>query len=445
MGRWPKSKVSHPKGFQYFDREAETMPLNALKALQLERLRAAVAKAYQNAYYRQKFQAHGVKPDDLKSLEDLHKFPFTTKEDLLQNYPTGLMVVPKEALVRYHMSSGTTGKPKVIPYTRKDIQTWTELMARTLAAVGVTSEDVVQNCYGYGLFTGGLGFHYGAEALGATVIPTGAGATERQIEIMLDMGSTVITCTPSYAIHLGETMRTKGIAPEKLKVRIGQHGAEPWTEEMRARIEELWAFSEKGGGAYDIYGLSEMCGPGVATECQAKSGLHIWSDHFIPEIIDPKTGEPLPAGQHGELVLTNATKDAMPLIRYRTGDITSLILEPCACGRTHPRMERITGRTDDMLIIRGINVFPSQIEHILMGHTELAPAYLIVVDKRQALAELSVQVEPKAGVTLDEDFRKRLERELQVKLGLRCAVEVRKPGELPRFEGKAKRVRIITE
>jgi len=437
--------VSPPKGpYHYFDREAETIPSDKLKALQLERLQQSVRRAYQNDHYSKKCQEQGVTPDDLRSLEDLGKFPFTTKEDLLQNYPLGLSVAPKEQLVRYHMSSGTTGKPKAIPYTRRDIETWTELMARTLAAVGVTPNDVVQNCYGYGLFTGGLGFHYGAEALGATVIPTGAGGTDRQIEVMLDMGTTVITCTPSYAIHLGETLRERGIHLEQLKVRIGHHGAEPWTEEMRRHIEELWGFAERGGGAFDIYGLSEMCGPGVATECQAKEGLHIWADHFYPEIIDPKTAEPLPPGKRGELVLTNVTKEAMPLIRYRTGDITSLIPEPCPCGRTLPRMERIAGRADDMLIIRGVNVFPSQIEHVLMGHPELAPAYLIVVDRRPAMAELAVQVEPKAGVSLDEEFKGKLERELQTRLGLRCAVEIKSPGELPRFEGKAKRVKIIT-
>jgi phenylacetate-CoA ligase len=350
------------------------------------------------------------------------------------------MVSSQEELVRYHMSSGTTGKPKVIPYTSKDIHTWTELMARTIAAVGVSKDDVVQNCYGYGLFTGGLGFHYGSEALGATVIPAGGGGTDRQIEIMQDMGTTVITCTPSYAIYLGEAIQQKGISPESLKVRVAQCGAEPWTEEMREHIEELWGFKAKGGGAYDIYGLSEMCGPGVATECQFKQGLHIWADHFIPEIIDPNTGEPLKAGQWGELVLTNITKEAMPLIRYRTGDLTTLIEERCECGRTHPRIKRIRGRADDMLIIRGVNVFPSQIEHVLMQHDELAPAYMIVVDRKKALAELTVQVEPKRGAELPEDFKAQLERKLQVSLNLRCGVEIKKPGELPRFEGKAKRI-----
>jgi len=430
--------------YRYFDPEAETMPRERLEALQLERLRAALARAYRNEYYRRKCRERGLTPDDLRSLEDLKKFPFTTKEDLLQNYPAGLMVSPREEVVRFHMSSGTTGKPKVIPYTRNDIETWTGLMARTMATIGVTAEDVVQNCYGYGLFTGGLGFHYGAEALGATVIPTGAGMTERQIEIMLDMGTTVLAATPSYAIHLGEALRARGVGPERLKVRLAHLGAEPWTEEMRSRIEDLWAFSEKGGGAYDSYGLSEMCGPGVATECPVRDGLHIWADHFIPEIIEPETGEPVPEGQRGELVLSNITKEAMPLIRYRTGDITSLTWEPCPCGRTHPRIGRIMGRADDMLVIRGINVFPSQIEHVLMQFPELAPAYLIVVDRRTALAGLSVEVEPRPGVALGEDFKARLEHELQVRLNLRCSVELKRPGELPRFEGKARRVRVIT-
>ena len=437
----PRSSNSH--SWHYFDEKAERIDPKQLQALQLERLRQTLERAYRNEYYRQKFREHGVTPEDLTSLEDFKRFPFTTREDLHKNYPTGLLVCDPREVVRHHMSSGTTGKPKVVAYTRRDIETWTEVMARTLAAVGVTPNDVVQNCYGYGLFTGGLGFHYGAEALGATVIPTGAGGTERQIDVMLDMGSTVITCTPSYAIRLGEALRERGTDPQALQVRIGHHGAEPWTEELRGHIEELWGFPQRGGGAYDIYGLSEMCGPGVATECQAQHGLHIWADHFYPEIIDPETGEPLPPGERGELVLTNITKEAMPLIRYRTGDITALIPEPCPCGRTHPRMERITGRVDDMLIIRGVNVYPSQIEHVLMGHPELAPAYLIVVDRRTPLAELSVQVEPQAGVRLRDGFREELERELQTKLGVRCAVEIKAPGELPRFEGKAKRVQIL--
>ncbi|HED03492.1 MAG TPA: phenylacetate--CoA ligase family protein [Candidatus Fraserbacteria bacterium] len=429
--------------YRYFDREVETLSVEELHVLQLERLQSALARADQNECYHRKFQEQGLSPTDLRYLEDLQRFPFTTKEDILTNYPTGLMACAPVDVVRYHMSSGTTGKPKVIPYTPQDIKTWAQLMARTLAAVGITAEDVVQNCYGYGLFTGGLGFHYGAEALGATVIPSGAGSTERQIQTMLDMGTTVITCTPSYAIHLGETLQARGIQPQDLRVRIGHHGAEPWTEQIRQRIEALWGFAGKGGGAYDIYGLSEMCGPGVATECQAQEGLHLWADHFIPEIIDPQSGEPLRPGERGELVLTSITREAMPLIRYRTGDITSILPEPCPCGRTHPRMERIAGRADDMLIIRGVNVFPSQIEHVLMERAELASAYLIVVDRRQAMVELSVQVEPQVGTTLSEDFQAHLERVLQTKLGLRCTAEIKQAGELPRFEGKAKRVQMI--
>jgi len=414
--------------------------LDKLKELQFARLKSALERAYQNEYYRKKIAEHGVKPTDIKSLTDLEKLPFTTKEDLLNNYPTGLMVSSPRELVRYHMSSGTTGKPKVIPYTRKDIQTWTELMARTLAAVGVCQDDIVQNCYGYGLFTGGLGFHYGAEALGATVIPVGGGGTDRQIQIMQDMGTTVLTCTPSYAIYLGEAIQERGIDPLSIRVRISQCGAEPWTEEMREQIEELWGFKEKDGGAYDIYGLSEMGGPGVATECQLKHGMHVWSDHFIPEIIDPKTGEPLEPGKWGELVLTSITREAMPLIRYRTGDLTALIPEPCECGRTHPRMRRITGRSDDMLIIRGVNVFPSQIEQVIMQHEELAPAYLIIVDRTKTLADLSVQVERKEGIKLPADFAEKLAAKLRSQLMVRCNVEIKEPHELPRFEGKAKRV-----
>ena len=427
--------------FNYYNREAETISPDKLRELQLERLKSTVERVYHgNEYYRKKFDEKGVKPGDIRHLEDITKLPFTTKDDLFNTYPTGLMVVSKEELVRYHMSSGTTGKPKVIPYTKNDIKIWTELMARSLAAIGITRDDVVQNGYGYGLFTGGLGIHQGAEALGATVIPIGGGGTERHLEIMRDMGSTAITCTPSYAIYLGETLHEKGIDPLSLKLKIGHHGAEPWTEEMRAQIEELWGFKEKGGGAYDIYGLSEMGGPGVATECQLQQGSHIWADHFIPEIVDPKTGEPLEPGEWGELVLTSITREAMPLIRYRVGDLTALIPEPCGCGRTHPRMEHITGRTDDMLIIRGVNVFPSQIEQIVMRHEELAPAYMIVVDRSGTLVELSVQVERREGAELPPDFRSRLEGELRDRLSVRCGVELKEPGELPRFEGKAKRV-----
>ncbi|MFQ6090552.1 MAG: phenylacetate--CoA ligase family protein, partial [Candidatus Bipolaricaulia bacterium] len=336
-------------GFNYYNREAETIPPHRLRELQFKRLKSTIERVYHgNGYYRKKFDEKGVKPDDIRHLEGITKLPFTTKEDLFNTYPTGLMISSNEELVRYHMSSGTTGKPKVIPYTKNDIKIWTELMARSLAAIGITRGDVVQNGYGYGLFTGGLGIHQGAEALGATVIPIGGGGTERHLEIMRDMGSTAITCTPSYAIYLGEALHEKGIDPLSLPLKIGHHGAEPWTEEMRAQIEELWGFKEKGGGAYDIYGLSEMGGPGVASECQLKQGSHIWADHFIPEIVDPKTGEPLEPGEWGELVLTSITREAMPLIRYRVGDLTALIPEPCECGRTHPRMEHITGRTDDM-------------------------------------------------------------------------------------------------
>ena len=373
-----------------YNMEFETLPREALEAIQLKRLKNTVERVYATVpFYRRKFDEAGVKPDQIKSLDDLKRLPFTTKQDLRENYPFGLFAVPMENVVRIHASSGTTGKPTVVGYTARDVETWAELMARALSAAGATRADIIHNAYGYGLFTGGLGVHYGAEKLGASVIPISGGNTKRQIMIMRDFGSTILTCTPSYALHLAEVAVEMGIDPRSLKLKAGLFGAEPWSERMRDEIEKALDLV-----ALDIYGLSEIIGPGVSVEClEAKRGLHIFEDHFIPEIIDPETGENLPYGETGELVITTITKEAFPVIRYRTRDITSLNPEPCVCGRTHIRMNRITGRSDDMLIIRGVNVFPSQIESVLMEIEEVEPHYQLIVEREGNLDVLTVMVE----------------------------------------------------
>lgn len=425
-----------------WNEEYETMPREALEAIQLKRLQQVVERVYQNVPpYRKKMDEVGVKPGDIRRLSDLSKLPFTTKDDLRDNYPFGMFAVGLERVVRVHASSGTTGKPTVVGYTRRDIETWSELMARTLAAAGVHSGDVVHNAYGYGLFTGGLGFHYGAEKLGATVIPISGGNTKRQIMIMRDFGSTVLTCTPSYALNIAEVLEDSGIKPEELKLKVGIFGAEPWSEKMREEIER-----QLGIDAIDIYGLSEIIGPGVSVECvEKKEGLHIFEDHFIPEIINPETGEVLPPGEKGELVFTTLTKEAFPVIRYRTRDITSLITEPCTCGRTLYRMNKVSGRSDDMLIIRGVNVFPSQIEHVLMSVEGVEPHYQIIVDRQGALDVMEVQVEVSEELFSDEikvleGLSKRIEQDLKETLAVSCKVKLVEPRTIQRSEGKAKRV-----
>ncbi len=422
--------------------EFETLPREALEALQLKRLKQTLERVYATVpFYRKKLDEAGIKPDDIKSLEDLKKLPFTTKEDLRENYPFGMFAVPLKQVVRIHASSGTTGKPTVVGYTRRDIETWSELMARSLASAGVTKEDIIQNAYGYGLFTGGLGVHYGAEKIGATVIPISGGQSKRQIMIMKDFGATVLTCTPSYALHLAEVAEEMGVNPKETNLRVGIFGAEPWTDEMRREIEETWNIK-----AIDIYGLSEIIGPGVSIECEeAQSGLHIFEDHFIPEIIDPETGEVLPPGEYGELVITTITKEAFPVIRYRTRDITRLIAEPCICGRTMVRMDRVRGRTDDMLIIRGVNVFPSQIEEIIMATEGVLPHYMIIVDREGTLDTMEVQVEVDEKIFSDEVKRlqqlaRKLEANIKETLGITAKVRLVEPKTLQRFEGKAKRV-----
>lgn len=425
----------------YWNPKYECLPLEELYELQLERLKVTVERVFYNVpHYRRAFQEKGLEPSDIKSLEDLSKLPFTTKDDLRENYPFGMFAVPMSEVVRLHSSSGTTGKPTVVGYTRRDIDVWAELMARALVCGGATRNDIIQNAYGYGLFTGGLGIHYGAERLGASVIPISGGNTRRQVMIMKDFGTTVLTCTPSYALHIAEVMEEMGVSPEELKLRCGIFGAEPWSENMRKEIERRLKIS-----AVDIYGLSEVIGPGVAIECQEKNGLHIFGDHFLAEVIDPATGEVLPPGQMGELVLTSLTKEAFPVIRYRTRDITAILPGECPCGRTGVRIARITGRTDDMLIIRGVNVFPSQVESVLLQFGGTEPHYQLIVDREGSLDTLEIQVEVSESLFSDkvrglEELERRLRLELESTLGINVKVTLVEPKTIARSEGKAKRV-----
>ncbi len=412
-----------------------------MRKLQLDRLQAGVRRLAANVpFYRDRLAQAAVGPDDVRSLDALARFPFTTKEDLRDQYPFGLIAVPMADVVRIHASSGTTGKPTVVAYTRQDIDLWTDLIVRCYTAFGVTDADIVHNAYGYGLFTGGLGMHYGAERLGATVIPLSGGNTKRQLMLMRDFGSTVLCCTPSYSLLLAEAMEQDGIDVASLSLRVGIFGAEPWSEPMREEIESRLKIT-----AFNLYGLSEIIGPGVSCECAYKQGMHIFEDHFIPEIIDPASGEVLPDGEMGELVLTCLTKEALPLLRYRTRDRTRLIREECACGRTTVRMDRILGRTDDMIIVRGVNVFPSQVEAVLLTVGETSPHYQIVVDRRKdEMDELDVLVEMTAesvgaGERLAQ-IEQRLSFEVQSSLGITCHVKLVEPGGVARSEGKATRV-----
>lgn len=425
-----------------FNMEYETMPREALEAIQLRRLQTTVERVYANVpFYREKFNEAGVTPSDIKSLGDLKRLPFTTKQDLRDRYPYGMFAVPMDHVVRIHASSGTTGQSTVVGYTARDINTWAELMARSLMAGGATRNDIIHNAYGYGLFTGGLGVHYGAETLGASVIPVSGGNTRRQVVIMKDFGPTVITCTPSYSLHLAEVAEEMGVSFKDLKFKFGIFGAEPWSETMRLEIERKLNLV-----AVDIYGLSEIMGPGVSIEChEAKRGLHVFEDHFIPEIIDPDTLEPLPYGEAGELVFTTITKEAFPVIRYRTRDITLLNPEPCICGRTHIRMQRVTGRTDDMLIIRGVNVFPSQIENVLMDIEGVTPHYQLVVDREGSLDMLTVMVEVNEELFSDEvkqlqAVQKKITKNIKEFLGVSANVKLVEPKAIARSEGKAVRV-----
>jgi phenylacetate-CoA ligase len=417
------------------------VPKQELEQLQLERMRAIVKRAWDNvALFRTRMKERGLAPEDIKSLADVAKLPFMVKADLRDTYPFGLFASPMQDIVRLHASSGTTGKPIVVAYTNGDVDVWSSVMERSFAACGLHEGDIIQNAYGYGLFTGGLGAHYGAERLGATVIPVSGGNTDRQIMLMSDFGATAICCTPSYFLHIIERAGQLGVDMKKLPLRAGVFGAEPWTESMRRRIEQ-----ETSIRAYDIYGLSEIIGPGVAVECSSQNGLHIFEDHFYPEIIDPETGEPLPDGTEGELVLTTMSKQAMPMIRYRTRDITSLMTEKCPCGRTIRRMRRIGRRSDDMLILRGVNVFPSQVETVLLDVERTLPHYQIILTREHGLDQMEVQVEVTAETfsdtvgaleALEEKLADAMERVLQI----RVKVTLVEPQTIQRSEGKAKRV-----
>jgi len=425
-----------------FDMPSETIPREDLERLQRKRLKATVERVYVNVpFYRDRFTDLGITPQDIKSFKDVTRLPFTTKTDLRDNYPFGMFAAPMDNVVRIHASSGTTGQPTVVGYTARDVKTWSHLMARSLCAGGATPGDIVHNAYGYGLFTGGLGVHYGAEKLGASVIPVSGGNTKRQIVIMRDFKPTILTSTPSYALHLAEVAHEMGIDFSALSFKYGIFGAEPWSENMRQEIEAKLHLT-----AVDIYGLSEIMGPGVSMEChEAQAGLHIFEDHFLPEIIDPETGEPLPEGESGELVFTSLTKEAFPIIRYRTRDITSLTMAPCVCGRTHTRMKKVCGRTDDMLIIRGINVFPSQIESVLMEMSEVTPHYQLEVDREGNLDTLTVKVEVGQSFFSDnikglQDIEARIMKNIKELLGVSARVKLVEPKTIARSQGKAVRV-----
>ncbi len=420
--------------------EIECAAREDMRALQTQRLVKMVKNAYENVpFYKQKLDEIGVSPDDIKSIDDITKLPFTVKTDLRDNYPYGLFAVPHNQLVRVHASSGTTGKQTVVGYTKNDINVWAESAARAIVATGGSKDDFVHISYGYGLFTGGLGIHYGAEHLGATSIPVSTGNTSRQIQIFQDFGSTVLCCTPSYALYLGEYMRDNNIPLDSIKLRAGIFGAEPWTDNMRKQIESLLGLK-----AYDIYGLSEIAGPGVAFDCESHNGMHINEDYFYPEVIDPETLQPVPDGTVGELVFTCIGKEALPLIRYRTRDLCYITREKCECGRTTVRMSKPMGRSDDMLIIRGVNVFPSQIEHVLLENG-MEPNYMITVDRINNLDTIQVEVEMAqqnfSDIVSDlEKARKKLEAAMQNVLNIHAHIKFVEYGSLPRSEGKAKRV-----
>jgi phenylacetate-CoA ligase len=427
---------------KYWNEKIEIMPVVELKKYQLRKLREQVKHCYEHSsFYKKSFDSVGLKPEDLRSLDDLTKIPFTVKADLRDNYPFGMVTVKSDEIVEIHASSGTTGNPIVGAYTKNDMDVWQELMARSIYTTGGRRQDVIHIAYGYGLFTGGLGFHYGAQKLGAKIVPASGGMTQRQIKLMKDLGATILACTPSFAVYLAETMAQEGIDPKKeLKLKSGMFGAEPWSNKIRERIEK-----ELGIEAFDVYGLTELCGPGVSIECEEHNGLHIWEDHFIVETIDPDTGEVLQLGEEGELVFTTLTKTGLPMLRYRTRDISTIATERCACGRVHARMLRVHGRSDDMLIVRGVNVFPSQIEYAVMCFSELASQYLIVLDRPGALDTFLVKVELSEQAAKDpqlskEVLKKDIQQRIHIVTGLTADVEIVKPGELPRTEGKAKRV-----
>ena len=430
----------------YHDPAVETLGRDDLAALQFDRLKATLERAHERVpHFAQAFDKAGVKPADLESLADIARFPFTVKTDLRDNYPFAMFAVPRDEVLRVHASSGTTGRPTVVGYTRDDLDMWADLMARSLACAGTRPGDIVHNAYGYGLFTGGLGAHYGAERLGCTVVPMSGGGTERQVTLLQDFAADILCATPSYALNIAEVAEAQGIDIAALPVRRGIFGAEPWSEAMRQQLQNVLGLK-----AIDVYGLSEILGPGVACECDvAQAGLHGWEDHFFFEVIDPETLEVLPMGESGELVITTLTKQALPMIRYRTRDITRLSDEPCQCGRTHLRIMRVTGRDDDMLIIRGVNVYPSQVEAVLVGFAGLAPHYQIVLTRQGALDRMTLEVEAAPDVPTDDaSLAKRSEavrHHVKSLVGVTCDVTVKRPGEVPRSQGKAVRVRDLRE
>ncbi len=426
----------------FWEKEKETMDRKSLENLQVELLKEKIEYAYKNVpFYRKKFDEFGITKESIRTIEDIRKLPFTTKIDFRDNYPFGLLAKPMKEIARIHSSSGTTGKPTVVAYTKKDLKTWADLVARIAKAAGVTDEDIVQIAFGYGLFTGGFGLHYGLENIGAAIIPASSGNTKRQIMLMQDYGATVLVCTPSYALYIAEVAHNMGVDPKKdLKLRIGMFGAEPWSEQLRKKIEESLNIK-----AYDNYGLSEIIGPGVAGECEAQNGMHVAEDHFIVEVINPETEEPVKPGEYGELVVTTITKEALPVFRYRTRDITKLDYSTCKCGRTTVRISKPIGRTDDMLIIRGVNVFPSQIEEVLFNIEGVSPHYQIVVDRKGALDTVEVLVEANANLFFDEMKKQKLlldkiNDELKTTLGIDVDVKLVEPNTIERSEGKAKRI-----
>ncbi len=424
-----------------WNRHFETMPREQMKIIQGERLSGVIKRIYKNVpYYRNKMQELGLGPGDIRTIDDIKHLPFTTKQDLRDNYPFGLFAVPMNEIIRLHASSGTTGKPTVVGYSRVDIDIWSEVMARTLTAAGAGRDDFVHIAYGYGLFTGGLGLHYGGELIGASVIPISGGNTKRQLQLMRDFGSTVLACTPSYALYLAEAIEEGGIKRSDLNLRVGVFGAEPWTVNMRREIERKLQIK-----ANDIYGLSEIIGPGVSFECEHQCGLHINEDHFIPEIIDPETLQPLPEGELGELVFTTITKEGLPVIRYRTRDLTRLNYDVCDCGRSLVRMQKCTGRSDDMIIIRGVNLFPSQIESVLLEMDEATPHYLLVVDRINNLDILELQLEVEDRFYMDkiselQALRLKIQNHIESTTGLSVKVKLVEPKSIQRSEGKAVRV-----
>ncbi|MGM0405426.1 MAG: phenylacetate--CoA ligase family protein [Thermoplasmatota archaeon] len=429
-----------------FNKKAQLMKRDEIREVQEEKMLKMVKYAYENVpMYKRRFKNEGITPKDIKSLEDVHKVPFTVKDDLRDHYPYGILAVNKDDVVRFHASSGTTGKPTVVSYTRNDMETWNNLMARCYSAAGVEPSDIVQNAYGYGLFTGGLGFHQGAEELGCAVLPTSTGNTKKQIQMMNDFQTTVLACTPSYAIYLAEAAQKHGFDPrEDFNLRVGMFGAEPWSEEARTSIEDSF-----GLNAQDVYGMSELYGPGVAVECPYQNGLHIWGDEFYVETIDPNTGEVLPEGEKGEMVFTMLSREAMPLLRYRTKDIATIEYEECECGRYHPRIKRIEGRSDDMLIVGGVNVFPSQIEEALLETEGIGEHYQIIVD-RDVLDKLFVRVEVdreyySSGEYDEEELLERTSENITAILNIKARVKLLPPGTLPRTVGKAKRVLDLRE